>query len=324
MLKIKKDEQTNTTEKVKYQVLNWKSYNKALVNRGDITLYFSVEVVDAWYSIPKGEKGAPVKYSDLCIETLMMFKTVFKLPYRQTQGFTRSLFCIMGLELEVPDYTLIQKRGTKLDVTPYSAPCGGIVIAVDSTGLKVYGEGEWKVRKHGYSKRRTWRKLHLGVDPATGFIHCHSLTLNDVDDGSELGGLLEQVGNEMEDVCLDGAYDHEECWDMLIEKGINPVIPPRKNGVEWYVERPGDNDDYPRNKALRRIWEVGRKKWKEESGYHRRSLSETAMFRYKTIFGNKLYSRTFENQKVENDIKIKALNIMTALGMPISIPIIVA
>ncbi len=326
MSKVKKDSQNSDKSKVKYQVLNWSSYNQALVNRGDITIYFSDEVLDEWYSDLPAQRGAQLVYSDLCIETLLMIKVVFKLPYRQTQGFAWSLLRLMDLTaLDVPSYTQLCRRAATLQVEPYQIPQkGSIVIAIDSTGLKIYGEGEWKVRKHGYSKRRTWRKLHLGVDPKTGFIHCHTLTLNDVDDGSQLEDMLDQVEIEVTDACLDGAYDHEGCWDNLIQKHINPIIPPRDNAVEWYLEELGDFPEYPRNAAIARINQIGKKEWKKEIGYHRRSLSETAMFRYKTIHSNKLYSRIFDKQKIENNIKIKTLNIMTAQGKPVSKPIKVA
>ncbi len=322
MSKVKKDKQSSDKPKEKYQVLNWSDYNRGLVNRGDITIYMSEEVIDNWYSDQPNQRGAQVVYSDLCIETLLMLKVVFKLAYRQTQGFAQSLLKLMDLvELNVPSYSQICRRATSLNIAAYQIPRSGpIVIAIDSTGLKIYGEGEWKVRKHGYSKRRTWRKLHLGVDPKTGFIHCHSLTLNSVDDGSQLEGLVDQVEAEISDVCVDGAYDHEHCWDELIERNINPIIPPRDNAVEWYLNEPGDIPEYPRNVAINRIDEIGKKEWKIEAGYHRRSLSETAMFRYKTIHGNKLYSRKFTSQKTENDIKIKVLNIMTAQGMPVAKP----
>jgi DDE family transposase len=320
MSKVKKDNHINDNAKVKYQVLNWSTYNQALVSRGDITIYFSDEVTSNWYSDLPNQRGAQPIYSDLCMETLLMLKVVFKLGYRQAQGFAQSLFKLMDLaDLSVPSYTQICRRAATLDVAPYRVPQSGpIVIAIDSTGLKVYGEGEWKVRKHGYSKRRTWRKLHLGTDPATGFIHCHTLTLNNVDDGSQLEDLLDQVEAEVSDGCLDGAYDHEDCWDILIERNINPIIPPRDNAVKWYLELPGDYPEYPRNVAIDRIDEIGKKEWKKEVEYHRRSLSETAMFRYKTIHNNKLYSRKFTSQKTENNLKIKALNIMTAQGMPIA------
>lgn len=322
MSKVKKDIQTQDTPKIKYQILNWREYNRALVNRGDITIYFNDEVQEKWYSDLPNQRGAQEVYSDLCIETLIMLKAVFKLAYRQTQGFTRSLLRLMGVqELETPSYSQICRRAECLNIAPYSIPKqGSIIIAIDSTGLKIYGEGEWKVRKHGYSKRRTWRKLHLGVDPQTGFIHCHTMTLNDIDDGSQLEDLLDQVDVEMEEACLDGAYDHEDCWDELIEREIKPIIPPRENAVQWYLKIPGDYPNYPRNAAIIRIEEIGRPAWKKEIGYHRRSLSETAMFRYKTIHGDQLYSRKLVSQKIETDIKIKALNIMTAQGMPVSKP----
>ena len=131
--------------------------------------------------------------------------------------------------------------------------------------------------------------------------------------------MLDQVEHEVDDACLDGAYDTEDCWDELIDRTINPIIPPRKNAVEWYEQEEGDLPDYPRNVALSQIEEIGRKKWKEQSGYHRRSLSETAMYRFKTIHGRKLYSRKMETQQTETKIKIKTLNIMTAQGMPVSV-----
>lgn len=326
MSKIKKDNQNSDKSKTKYQILNWSAYNQALVNRGDISIYFSDEVLDNWYSDLPAQRGAQFIYSDLCIETFLMLKVVFKLAYRQTRGFGKSLLRLMDLsELEVPSYTQLCRRAAALEVAPYQVPQSGpIIITIDSTGLKIFGEGEWKVRKHGYSKRRTWRKLHLGVDPKTGFIHCHLSTLNDADDGAQLGPLLDQVEADISDACLDGAYDHEACWDELIRRKINPIIPPRDNAVEWYLQESGDFPEYPRNAAILRIDQIGKKEWKNEVGYHQRSLAETAMFRYKTIHGGKLYSRKFTKQKIENNIKIKVLNLMTAQGMPISTPIKVA
>lgn len=261
-------------------------------------------------------------YSDLCIETLLMLKVVFKLAYRQTQGFAESLLALMDLTLAVPCYSQIQRRSGTLDIEAYNIPSGGhIDIVIDSTGLKVYGEGEWKVRKHGYSKRRTWRKLHLGCDPETGFIRCFTLTDNATDDASQLEPLLDQVDADIEDACLDGAYDTEDCWDDLLDRAIWPIIPPCRNAVEWYEEQEGDLHDYPRNSAIREIEKIGRKQWKIKTGYHRRSLSETVMFRFKTIHGRTLYSRKMKTQQTETKIKIKTLNIMTAQGMPVSVKV---
>ena len=322
MSKIKKDERFEAKEKQKYTVTNWSTYNKALENRGDITFMISDEVIANWYSDEPLQRGAQEKYSDTCIEAIMMFKTVFHLAYRQSRGFTQGILKLMKLEhLEVPSFSQVNRRFRAMDILPFDIPkSGSITIAIDSTGVKVYGEGEWKCRKHGWSKRRTWRKLHLGVDPDTGFIHCHTTTTNFESDESQVDNLLDQVEAEIDEVYLDGAYDAQTCYDGLLERDIYPIIPPPKNAVSWYWEEPGDADNYPRNQFIERIDEVGRAEWKKEVGYHRRSLSETAMFRYKIIFGSQHYFRSLETQTQENKMKIKTLNQMTAHGMPISEP----
>lgn len=320
MTKVKKDAQTSKTPKDKYQVKNWSSYNQALVGRGDVTLYFDTDVIEKWYDTRMASRGGQFVYSDFCIETLLMLKCVFRLPYRQTQGFAMGLLKLMHIDnIDVPSYTQIARRSEEVKVASHTIPSSGaIVLAIDSTGLKIFGEGEWKVRKHGYSKRRTWRKLHLGVDPETGYIHCHSLTENDVDDASQLDDLLDQVECPISDVTLDGAYDTAKSWGKLSREEITPIIPPRENAVEWFAVEPGDCDWHPRNQAIKRIEEIGRAQWKKEVGYHKRSLSETAMFRFKIIFGGHLFSRRFKRQQTETKIKIKLINKMTALGMPIS------
>ena len=312
-------QEEKSSPKVKYQVKNWSAYNQALVNRGNITFYFDESVLRDWYDDGPVQRGAQFVYSDLCIETLMMLKVLFKLAYRQTQGFAMSLLSLLEIDdLAVPCYTQINRRAAALGIQSFDIPPSGpLHIAIDSTGVKIYGEGEWKVRKHGYSKRRTWRKLHLGVDPKTGFIHAHTLTENDVDDGSQLEPLLEQIEEPVEEVYADGAYDMEKCWDYLHEQGIHPLIPTRENAVYWADEN-GELLDYPRNKVLEQIEEQGRKQWKQRSGYHQRSLSETAMYRFKMIHGPALFSRKLSTQKVEATIKVKVLNMMTALGMPIA------
>jgi len=321
MPKIKKDERFEAKEKQKYTVSNWSAYNKALENRGDITFLISEEVIANWYSDGPPQQGAQEKYSDTCIETIMMFKTVFRFAYRQARGFAKGILKLMKLDLDVPSFSQVNRRFRAMDILPFDIPkSGSITIAIDSTGVKVYGEGEWKCRKHGWSKRRTWRKLHLGVDPNTGFVHCHTTTTNSESDESQVDDLLDQVEADIDEIYLDGAYDAQTCYDGLIDRDIKPVIPPQKGAVEWYWEEIDDRPDYPRNVAVRRVNEIGRAEWKKEVGYHRRSLSETAMFRYKTIFGSQHYSRSLKTQVQENKMKIKALNQMTAHGMPISQP----
>jgi hypothetical protein len=323
MSKVAKPSQkTEAADKPGYKIMNWAAYNAALKDRGSITLYFGDDVQANWYSQRPLQRGAQPVYSDMCMETLIMLKVVFKLAYRQTQGFAESLLTMMNLEeLEVPSYSQINRRASKLKVKGYAIPARGpMVVAIDSTGIKVYGEGEWKVRKHGYSKRRTWRKLHLAVDPATGYIHSHTLTENDKSDDAQLETLIDQIEAPISQACCDGAYDTVSCWDKLIAEKIEPTIPPKKNAVRWYENLPGDLPNYPRNIAIDRINELGRAQWKKEAGYHQRSLAETAMFRLKTIHGGQFYSRSFKQQQTEMALKIKALNLMTAQGMPVSQP----
>ncbi|MEM7361381.1 MAG: IS5 family transposase, partial [Pseudomonadota bacterium] len=277
------------------------------------------QVLESWYDDSPLQRGGQYVYSDLCIETMMMLKTLYKLGYRQTAGFVSSLFELLGWpEVWVPSYTQLNRRAHELQIAAYEIPavCGPLHIAVDSTGVKVYGEGEWKVRKHGWSKRRTWRKLHLGVDPDTHYIHAHTLTENSADDASQVEDLLDQIDEDIDEFSADGAYDKRKCWDPLQHRNIKGIIPPQVNANYWYDEN-GELLDHRRNKVLKQIDKRGRKKWKKRSGYHRRSIAETAMMRFKTIHGPTLYSRKPQAQQTEVNIKIKLLNIMTAQGMPV-------
>jgi hypothetical protein len=283
-------------------------------------LWIDEEVAGAWYYEGPDQRGAQFEYSDMCMECLLGLKVVFGLPYRQLQGFATSIVLLMGLDLKLPSYSQICRRAQGLEVDlaikKSNAP---MYVVVDSTGLKVYGEGEWKTRKHGISKRRTWRKLHLGVDEKTGFVHAQVLTENGKGDGDaqQVKSMLEQVGPPIDKFSGDGAYDTYEIWKLLKGLNIKGIIPPQENAVYW-VDEFDNLLDLDRNNILREIELTTRKDWKKASNYHRRSLSETAMMRFKTIFGPTLYSRIFEKQKTEAAIKIKCLNKMTALGMPIS------
>ncbi len=316
----KKADKEKKDKKDSYRVTNWSSYNKSLIGRGDITLWIDESAVNSWYHDGPNQHGSQYVYSDLCIETLLQLKGVFKLAYRQLEGFASSIIKLMGFKVEVPSYSQISRRSSGIDVA-ISAPKSKapMYIVVDSTGLKVYGEGEWKTRKHGISKRRTWRKLHLGVDEKTGFIHAQILTENGKGDGDaqQVKSMLEKIESPIDRFSGDGAYDTYEIWELLKEENIRGIIPPQENAVYWVDEN--DNLlDIGRNKALKEIELTSRKDWKKANNYHRRSLSETAMMRFKTIFGPTLYSRKLKTQKTEAAIKIKCLNKMTALGMPVS------
>ena len=309
----KHDRKRVETPKATYRASNWREYNAALVERGSLTLWIDEAVIARWHSV----SGKGAVYHDDAIVCALSLRSVFGLALRQTQGFLRSLARMLGLAVTIPHYSTLSRRANGLNV-----PVGRLKsedqpahLVIDSTGLKVYGEGEWTMRTHGKQKRRVWRKLHLGVDEASNEILVHELTLNDVHDGLVLPDLLDQFQGAVDQVSADKAYDSLRCHRAIHDRGARAVIPPRK-GASIHPP-PGLKDPPPtRGRIVRRIHQVGRKAWKEESNYHRRSLAETAMFRYKSIIGPKMHSRKSETQKTEAAIGVAILNRFTAIGMP--------
>ena len=289
------------------------------MQRGSITLWISEEVLANWHPEVEGlrPRGGQLQYSDQAIRCLLMLKAVYRLPYRQTVGFGQSVMDLLGAGVRVPDYTTLCKRSVDLGVSlPTSKPEEPKHIVVDSTGLKVYGEGEWKVRQHGYSKRRTWRKLHLSVDEGNHEIQALVLTEAGVDDAAAGQQLLRDTPGEIEQLSGDGGDDKAKFYAACSRRQVKHIaIPPRRNAKIWQHGN-CKQAPLPRDQNLRRIRQVGRKQWKIESGYHRRSLAETAVFRFKIIFGNRLSARTLNRQITEARIRGAALNRMTQLGMP--------
>lgn len=247
---------------------------------------------------------------------MLTLKSVFNLPLRSTQGLVESLIKLLDLPIEAADYSTVCRRQKMLDIKlqkrSQAEPLHGVF---DSTGLKVFGEGEWKVRQHGYSKRRTWRKLHLGVDEKSGEIIASVITTNDFGDGEVLSDLLDQIDSPLSQAYGDGAYDSFENYDLLNKCGAKITIPPRENAK---THQHGNCKAPPlvRDKIIRAIRKLGRSEWKRQSGYHRRSIAETTMFRFKQLFGDNLSAILFESQAAEAFIKCNALNKMTSLGMP--------
>lgn len=300
-----------------YRIRNWSEYNAALRQRGSLTFWIDEAVLEQWI-VPNlsSKPGGSNYYSDLAIRTMATVKAVYKLAGRQCQGFLASIFELMEMELPVPDHSTLSRRLSQLAVKlPVLPKSGARHVVVDSTGVKVYGEGEWKTRQHGISKRRTWRKLHLGVDAETGEILAAVVTTNDITDAEVLSDILDGINGEIEQVSADGAYDQRKCYDAVRKRKAKAAIPPRKGAKIW---QHGNTkaERHNRDENLRRIRKVGRKAWKREGNYHRRSLSETMMFRCKTIFGDKLGSRKFDNQAVELFIKCAALNRMIQICKP--------
>lgn len=318
----KKAKSKKASGKSKYRIKNWAEYNDALRDRGSLTILLSPEALAQWNDQRPRHRGAPFQYSDLAIQTMLTLMAVYDLQLRQVEGLMRSLVKLMHLSLAVPDYsTLCRRRKTvsiTLPVRRYDEP---LHLVVDSTGLKVYGEGEWKVRQHGYSRRRTWLKLHLAVDESTGQVQAVALTTNDVDDAAEVAPLLKQIQTPLMAFSADGSYDKHKVYNVLTEKArqqespIRVNIPPRRDAK---ITQHGNSSLPPlvRDENLRAIRTLGRKAWKEQSGYHRRSLAENTIFRYKTIIGPRLNARLFASQAVEATIGCTILNRMLTLGMP--------
>jgi len=306
-----------TSSKRAYKITNWAKYNESLVRRGDITMWFDADVIDEWeHENAEAKVGRPFVYSDLAIETMLTLRELFRLPYRQTEGLSRSLARMMQVDIPIPDFTSLAKRAAKLSIALSVADrTGPIDIVVDSTGLKVFGEGEWKARKHGTSKRRTWRKLHLAVNPDTHEIEAEVLTDNNSHDADQVEELVDQVDGSVNCFWGDGAYDQRKVYDGLAEREIDVIVPPRKNAKIWQHGNMG-GDPLPRDEAIRTIRRVGRKEWKKDIGYHRRSLAETAMHRLKSCFDGGLKNRRIENQRTEARIRCRILNHFTHLGLP--------
>ncbi len=288
--------------------INWKTYNKELIKRGSITFWFSEDVENDWLFISDGGRGFQPVYSDTAIEVISLIRFHFGLTLRSVQGFTESLLKLMEIFLPVPDYSTLSRRLRKCSIDLGKIKSKEPVHAViDSTGLKVFGEGEWKVRQHGYAKRRTWKKLHLCLDEKTGEILSTCLTDNSFKDSEVFEDLVDGLEDHVSRISADGAYDCKDCWEHCQSNDIETLIPPRKGAR---IREHGNNKSPPkqRDEVIRFIRKGGKKKWKKESGYSRRSIAETAMYRFKQLVGGKLSSRDFMNQANEVFIKCKILN----------------
>jgi len=304
-------------------VKNWSEYDQALVKRGSITFWLSEDLEKIWRHTGEKQRGSQFDYSEKAIEIMQMVKNVFHLPNRATEGFLRSVFEMLQMNLPVPDHTTLSRRGKGLKVKLPKNADGPLDIVMDSSGLKIFGEGEWKVRSHGKSKRRTWRKLHVAVDPRSGEIQAAALTTNSVSDSQMVPSLLSQIEQPIVRFAGDGSYDKRNVYDSLNQHAPDAIllIPPRKNARIW---QHGNTkaERLRRDENLRAIRKSGRNAWKQASGYHIRSLAETTMFRLKTIFGDRLSARRLETQVTQALIRCAALNRMTHLGMPESYKIV--
>jgi hypothetical protein len=309
------------------KVSNWADYNASLRQRGSLTLWFSEDAIAGWRAAPRTTRGGQAWYSPLAILTALTLKAVFRLALRQTEGLIGSIIDLLGLSLAVPTFSTLSRRAETVDVPrprADSADTGAdsepLHLLVDSTGLKLCGAGEWLVEKHGTRKRRSWRKLHIGVDAGTGEIAAATLTTKDVDDASEVGPLLEQVEGPLASFVADGAYDQDSVYDAVT--GRDPeaavIVPPRSTAV---LSETAETEPTQRDCHLQDIAEKGRMGWQKASGYNVRSRVEAAIGRYKQVIGDGLHFRKDERRATEVAVAVHVLNRMTELGRPISVRI---
>ena len=298
--------------KTKYRVGNWRAYERALVQRGDVTLWLSADAREGWRPSPSGQPGGQKRFSDLAIRTALTLRLVFRLPLRQTEGFLRSILALMAVDLEAPDHTTLSRRSGHLDIELHSVPLQGpIHLIVDSTGLSIMGAGEWAAAKHGGKGRRGWKRLHLGVD-AAGVIVAGVVTDATVDDATTGIELITAVEGHLRSVTADAAYDTTAFYDAARPRGATVVVPPIKTARVTGRRRRSS----ARDRTITQVRQIGRRRWKKASGYHRQARVENAFFRYKSIIGAGLRARSPGGQVAEAILACNVLNQMTDLGRP--------
>ena len=305
--------------KQRRRITNWAEYDAALRQRGSLTVWFTEAAIAAWHAEPRTTPGGQPHYSSLAITTALTLKAVFRLALRQTEGLIGSIIRLLGLDLSVPDHTTLSRRAETLEV-PVPRPKAGSApmhLLVDSTGLKLCGPGEWLIEKHGTRVRRSWRKLHIGVDADTGRIAASKLTTNNVDDGSPVGPLLDQLAGPVASLTGDGAYDQDGVSRSFAERHPDArVIVPLRSGAapsQTAETAPTQRDQT----SAMQIAERGRLGWQKASGYNWRALVEFgSVSRWKRIIGDGLRLQTDGQQASEVAVAINLLNRMLELGRP--------
>src|SRR5271166_2981962 len=301
--------------KMSFKVRNWPAYEAGLRGRGSLTLWIEDAALECWQTTgPDGQ----ARYSNAAVQTNLMLRTAFKLALRQTEGLMASVITLMDLTISAPDHTTISRRAVTLPgIQPDSVPHGPLHLLIDSTGLQVYGAGQWLEAKHGAKSRRKWRKLHLAIDAGSGMIVAQTLTDQDGDDPSQVGPLLDRIDGRIARVTADGAYDGAPTYQTIAAHGEDTevVIPPRSTSVPSGVSGPL----VQRDRHLKTIMERGRLAWQAATGYGQRSLVETTMGRYKVLIGPRLHGRGFPAQQTEAAIGVAVLNRMLVSGRPESV-----
>lgn len=295
----------------RYRTTNWSDYNAALRRRGSLSVWFDPNM--SWHAERSGKRGHPETFSDSAIQTCLTLKVLFGLPLRQTVGLVASLIEMAGLDWPVPDYSTLCRRQARIKVQiPYRCSGKPLNLLIDSTGIRFRGDGEWLARKHGATRRREWRKVHLAMDTGTGDIRAVEFTSSRHGDSPILPDLLSQipVAEAVETITADGAYDTRRCHAAILARGAKPIIPIRRNGRAWKPDCPAA---ISRNDILTATRRLGRSIWKKWVGYHTRSRVEAQMNRLK-LLGDRIISRDPDRQTAEIQIRISIMNRFSALG----------
>jgi Transposase DDE domain len=302
--------------KTAYRVKNWRQYDKSLRDRGDVTLWISQDAIDAWTPPMTGKRGAQPVYSDVAIETALSLRLLFRLPLRQTEGFLHSILTLMDVTLPCPDHTTLSRRHATVAIRRQidQAPDGAISLIVDSSGLKVCGQGEWHSQKHGEKKPKRWKKLHIGVD-AQGRIVASTVTESQEQDPSQVPTLLSQVDHRIDRFVGDGIFDQASVYTAVENHspGARVIIPPRKDAV---LSPTATTAPTQRDQHVLAIESAGRCGWKRTSGYYAQSHAENAFSRFKRTFGGGLRAKRDASQEREASLACQLLNRMRELGRP--------
>ena len=297
----------------RHRVTNWREYDVCLRNRGILTIWFTPDAIAGWKAQPRTTLGGQRHYSNLAIETALTLRAVFRLALRQSEGLIGSIMRMLDIDLPVADHTTLSRRAYGLPVQmPRRNKTSDLHLIIDSTGLKLRGAGEWLFEMHGTAKRRSWRKLQIGIDAGTGEIVAFDLTNKDVDDASHVGTLLEQLDEAPASFMADGAYDRASVLDAVLagNPSASFVVPPCKGAVTG----PTGNITDPTRSAYPLRREHGRMNWQKASGYNKRSKVEVAISRYKRVIGDALNSRHDARRATEVAIAVKSLNRMREFG----------
>jgi Transposase DDE domain len=297
---------------------NWSEYNASLVNRGYLTIFVSKDFARDWYvkydeNTPRKRGGQP-KYTEKAITALLSLRFVFKQPLRSMEGFAKSLVSMMNLDLEVPDYSTLSLKINEMNIRLplLTKDKAGHVISLDSTGLKIHGQGEWNRKKHAQKDRRKWVKMHLAIDNESMQILAVESTADDVHDCEVFNQLVDDIPVQVDKILADGAYGTISAYDKCDEQNIELVAKPKSSDV--VSEDAKEQHLLNRNKQVAYFQEKGIYAWAHKNGYWDRNRVETTMSRFVTTFDDKLASRTVQAQKNEITLKCHILNILMAVN----------